>query len=346
MITRQNIDWLIPGWIPLGKLTVLDGDPGLGKSTFLADITARVSSHGIGFNQRQGPTGDVIFLSAEDCLEDTVRPRLEAAGANLERIHTIRCMVQGEEERPVEIPADLPFIDDMIDRYKAKLFILEPLAAYLCGADANKDQEIRRVLYKLSRIAEKRNCAVITMRHLNKHMGGKAIYRGNMSIGVIGHARVGLLVAEDPDDQEKRILAMPKINCGPRQQSLRFGLEVVPELEVCRIAWLGTSPYYGDELLAEVTPEKKEQQQYEASKLETCTQLLNAILQEANRQKLIRAVKQELVNAGYSQRTIERAAAKLGCEVIREADGTAPVYSWRLPATATPESAGGLASCT
>jgi hypothetical protein len=83
------------------------------------------------------------------------------------------------------------------------------------------------------------------MRHLNKSGTGKAIYRGNMSIGVIGHARVGLLVAEDPDDDHLRVLAMPKINCGPKQESLRFALE--PIGNVCRIGWAGRLHVPADE---------------------------------------------------------------------------------------------------
>jgi hypothetical protein len=180
--------WLWPGRVPLGKLTVLDGDPGLGKSTLLLDIAARVTTHGVHFNDKQGPTGTVILLSAEDGPEDTIKPRLEAAGANPEMIIDLSDIVVGDKQRPPEIPADLELIESVIKEHRAKLVIIEPLAAFLAGPDANKDQEIRRVLYKLSKIAERNACTIIVLRHLNKSGGGKAIYRGNMSIGVIGHA--------------------------------------------------------------------------------------------------------------------------------------------------------------
>jgi RecA-family ATPase len=85
-IVIEPVEWLVPGWIPLGVLTVLDGDPGLGKSTLLIDIAARVTSHGMLFNNQQGPIGTVILMSAEDPAENTIRPRLEAAGAYVERI--------------------------------------------------------------------------------------------------------------------------------------------------------------------------------------------------------------------------------------------------------------------
>ena len=173
---------------------MLDGDPGLGKSTLLIDIAARVTTHGMHFNGKQGPTGHVILLSAEDGPEDTIKPRLEAAGANPRMIHELTHISVGTHERPVEIPIDLDHIEAVIAEHNAKLVIIEPLAAFLCGPDANKDQEIRHVIYKLSKLAEKYNCAIIVMRRLNKSGGGKAIYRGNMSIGVIGPASIGLLL--------------------------------------------------------------------------------------------------------------------------------------------------------
>src|SRR5260221_9042959 len=96
----------------------------------------------------------------------------------------------GDKQRPPEIPLDLDLIESVIKEHKAKLLIIEPLAAFLAGPDANKDQEIRRVLYKLGKIAERNNCTIIVLRHLNKSGGGKASYRGNMSIGIIGHAQI------------------------------------------------------------------------------------------------------------------------------------------------------------
>jgi RecA-family ATPase len=198
-------------------------------------------------DHKQGATGNVLIMSAEDTAEDTIKPRLQAAGADEQRIINLsHALIRGEEQ-PLEIPADLPLIAAKIKELQARLLIIDPLMAFLCGADANKDQEIRRVLYKLSRIAEKHRCAVVCMRHLNKNSTGKAIYRGNSSIAVIGHARTGLLVAQDPDDQHKRILAVSKCNLGPRPQSLRFVLEL--HNGVPRVGWCGHSGYDADQLV-------------------------------------------------------------------------------------------------
>jgi DNA repair protein RadA/Sms len=121
--------------------------------------------------------------------EDTIRPRLEAAQADLARIQTIRC--KACDDRPHRDSRRLPLLEQRIAERQARLLVIDPLMAFLYGAYNNKDQEIRRLLFKLSRIAEKHRCAIVCMSQLNKGGGQKAIYRGNSSIGVIGHARVG-----------------------------------------------------------------------------------------------------------------------------------------------------------
>src|SRR5262249_2374894 len=110
------------------------------------------------------------------------------------------CSVRGAdgEEIPPSIPDDLPAIEKLIQDSGARPFVIDPLMAFLVGVDANKDQQVRRALFRLSKIAERNRCCIICMRHLNKTVGTKAIYRGNCSIAVIGHARAGLLVAPDP----------------------------------------------------------------------------------------------------------------------------------------------------
>jgi hypothetical protein len=318
-IVRRQIDWLWRNWIALGKLTVLDGDPGLGKSTMLLDLAARVSNIGIMPDNSQGVSGNVIIMSAEDGPEDTIKPRLEAAGANEDRLINLSHVTIKGEERPVEIPGDLFLIAQKIRDNDARLLIIDPLFAFLYGADANKDQEIRRVLYKLSKIAEKYHCAVVCMRHLNKGSGQKAIYRGNSSIGVIGHARTGLLVAEDPDDEHKRILAVSKCNLGPRPQSLRFVLE--PFEDVCRVGWCGTSPYNADRLVqAPKSEEQIQDKEASKSKVEQAIAILEMLLAKFNGKLEVTIAKRELASADISRATYGRALQKLKLKTHYEID--------------------------
>ena len=330
-ISKKEICWLWPNWLALGKLAVLDGDPGLGKSTLLLDLAARVSSIGIMPDQNQGVTGNVLIMSAEDTAEDTIKPRLQAAGADEQRIINLsHALIRGEEQ-PLEIPADLPLIAAKIKEHQARLLIIDPLMAFLCGADANKDQEIRRVLYKLSRIADKYRCAVVCMRHLNKSRTGKAIYRGNSSIAVIGHARTGLLVAQDPDDQCKRILAVSKCNLGPRPQSLRFALEM--HNGVCRIAWCGQSNYDADQLVqAPRNEEETEKKETAKTKLAQAQRIIEILLKATGGKVKVSQARAELRDAGMRSSTIDRAqrALKLKLTYDTDAEGKREYY-WSTP---------------
>ena len=205
-VPPRPVEWLWPGWIPLGKLTVLDGDPGVGKSTLLLDLAARLSRDGVMPDGAVGPVGASLILSAEDGEEDTIKPRLAAAGGVAERIFTLPA-VRGDdgEMRPPEVPLDLPAIEAAVRQYGARLLVIDPLMAYLTGADAGSDQDVRRALFKLARLAERRSFAVVCLRHLSKVGGDKAIYRGGGSIGIVAAARSGLVVAADPDDPDRRI---------------------------------------------------------------------------------------------------------------------------------------------
>jgi hypothetical protein len=329
-ITKKEISWLWPDWLALGKLAVLDGDPGLGKSTLLLDLAARVSSVGIMPDQKQGATGNVLIMSAEDTAEDTIKPRLQAAGADEQRIINLsHAFIRGEEQ-PLEIPADLPLIAAKIKEHQARLLIIDPLTAFLCGADANKDQEIRRVLYKLSRIAEKHRCAVVCMRHLTKRRQGKAIYRGNSSIAVIGHARTGLLVSQDPDDKQKRILAVSKCNLGPRPLSLRFVLEL--HNGVPRISWCGQSGYDADQLVqAPHSEEETDRKETAKRKLAHSQKIIEMLLKSNGGKIKVTEVKAELRAAGIGTSTIDRAHRTLKLKLTYEIapDGKREYYWFR-----------------
>jgi hypothetical protein len=309
-VSPRPTGWLWPNWLPLGRLAVLDGDPGLGKSTLLFDLAARVSRDGVMPDGSTGVSGSVIILNAEDDPAETIQPRLAAAGANPERvfhlgeIKTGNMGDMGDRSRGVQIPDDTPLIGRLIGKQGARLLIIDPLLAFLAGADANCDQHIRRVLQQISAMAQEHGCAVICVRHLNKGASPKAVYRGSGSIGVIGHARTGLIVAQDPDDDEQRVLAVSKCNLAVKPASLRFALE--DHDGVSRIAWRGTAPYRANQLVERPpSPEQRERRWRERA----CEDFLRGLLSFA---MPIQSVKAECHEAGFSMRTTERAAHNLG----------------------------------
>ena len=189
-ITARPVEWLWAGWIPLGKVAVLDGDPGLGKLTLLCDLAARLSRDGLMPDGAAGPVGATVFLSAEDGDDDTLRPRLDLAGGDPARLHTLSDVKDADGgERPPEIPLDLPVIEALVAAHGARLLVIDPLMAFLIGVDAGRDQDVRRALHRLARLAERQRCAVVCLRHLNKTDGDKALYRGGGGIGIIAAAR-------------------------------------------------------------------------------------------------------------------------------------------------------------
>jgi len=315
--------WLWPNWLPLGKLAILDGDPGLGKSTLLFDLAARVSNSGVMPDGAQGASGNVIILNAEDDPAETIQPRLAAAGANPERVFHLGEVNGGSRRRQVQIPDDAPLLGRLIAEQDARLLIVDPLLAFLAGADANCDQHIRRVLQQISTIAHEHGCTVICVRHLNKGASAKAVYRGSGSIGVIGHARTGLLVAQDPDDDEQRILAVSKCNMAVKPASLRFALE--NHDGVSRIAWRGTAPHQANHLV-ERPPSADERQRRQTER--ACEDFIRNLL--GGYGMPIRSVKTECQEAGFSLRTTERAARNLGLVWTRDYG----MNMWSLPKAA------------
>ena len=299
---------------------MLDGDPGLGKSALTLDLAARVSA-GLELPDggRSGPAG-VVLLSAEDGLEDTIRPRLDAAGADTERIVALSMIGVGTgAERLVSLTQDLEAIEAAIRRVGAALVVIDPLMAFLTGkTDSHKDQDIRRALAPLAALAERTGAAVLLVRHLNKSAGGNALYRGGGSIGIIGAARAGLVVAPDPEDSERRILAANKHNLSRAAPSLLFRVEAAPN-GAARVEWGGASDLTAGDILKEPEDSKR------ASLLSDAKAFL---LEELACGPMgAEVVKKDARGAGVSERTLKRAKSALGVKSKKGSDG---IWSWVL----------------
>ena len=178
-IQSKEVAWLWFPFIPYGKLTIVQGDPGDGKTTLVLNIAAKLSK-GEGLDSKMKLTEplNVIYQSAEDGLADTVKPRLETAGANCKNISVIDESIKS-----------LSMIDERLEeaviRTKAKLLILDPIPAYLGGGmDMNRANEARDMTKKLATLAEKYQCAIVLVGHMNKAAGNKAAYRGMGSIDI------------------------------------------------------------------------------------------------------------------------------------------------------------------
>src|SRR6266566_429192 len=249
-VETQPVHWLWEKRIPFGKITLLDGDPGMGKSLLALNLAARVSSGRPMPDGTPGQQGGVILIAPEDGAADTLKPRLQAAGGYPSHVLLLNT-VEGLDtkkmtivDRPFSLAHDLELLEKAIKRTNAVLVVLDPPMAVLGpNVDSCRDPDIREVLTPLAQLAERTGCAILIIRHLNKGASHNALYRGAGSIGIIAAARIGLLVAQDPSDEHKRILATTKNNLSKQAPHLSYQI-VENASGIPSIQWLGenTSP--------------------------------------------------------------------------------------------------------
>lgn len=342
-VTPECVTWLWRGRVPFGKITILDGDPGLGKSTLSLDLAARLSNGQPMPGEIGAPDpGNTLLLTVEDGLGDTVRPRLEAAGADLNRVLAFpgvpetngRAGHGGSETRPPQLPTDVALLREYIMRSAVRLVIIDPLMAFLPQeVNAFRDQDVRRALAPVARMAEETGAAVLILRHLNKGGGGgSALYRGGGSIGISGAARSVLLVSKHPDDDERRVLAPVKNNLARMPPALTFALASDAPEQPGRIVWEGESDISADALLASQVAESDRSTLDEA-----CEFLVDRL---ANGRVKAGDVHSSAREAGISPRTLERAKKRLGVRSRKEGGvGDDGHWAWELPGAAEQPSA-------
>ena len=322
-IQPERVVWLWEGYIPAGKMTLVDGDPGDGKSTMSLDLAARLST---GTPMPDGAipaVGNVLVLSAEDGIADTIRPRLDAAGADPARIAVFDEVVEEGVARPVELPRDVAHLALLIRQHRVRLVVIDPLMAFLGGVDSHNDQSVRRALHPLSKLADESGAAILVVRHLNKG-SGKAMYRGGGSIGISGAARAVHLVAPDPDDESRRLLACVKSNLAMKPPTIAYRL-VSDELHgVARVRWEGTTGHTADQLVQQADDEGHPRNE--------AVEFLRDVLsfEPTPAKDVIREAK----GVGISERTLHRAKQQLRVIAKRSGFGPGSQVCWRLPASA------------
>ncbi len=327
-VKAEKVEWLWRCYLPAGKLVVLDGHPGTGKSTLTLDVAAKLSSGAAmhGDRETRAPRA-VLIINAEDSPADTMRPRLKLAGANLRHCYFLREVEDSEtrEKEPFDLSRHLETLERCIRESKVALVIIDPLTAYLGTVNAYKDQEVRGVLAPLATLAEDRRCTILLVRHLNKGTGTNAVLRGGGSIGIIAAARTGLLLAKDPEDPAKRVLAVAKANVGRGAPSLIFHIESEKGADHGRIVWEGTSPHTAASLLAEA-PDADSR----ALEDQVADSVRNALRDGPVPAKQVRsAISDDGLSPGKG--TVERAAKKLGVIKRREGFGPGSLIVWELP---------------
>jgi putative DNA primase/helicase len=341
-IELKAVEWLWSGKFALGKITLIAGEPGLGKSQLTAALAATVTTGGRWpTSDQRSPRGCVVMFSAEDDASDTIAPRLLAAGADLKRIQIVSAVHGGDKtpgRRTFNFQTDLDLLENAMQELgDVRLVVIDPITSYLGkGVDSHKNADVRSVLEPVAELAARYSAAFVGITHFSKGGEASAINRFIGSIAFIAAARAAFVVTADPDsDIPGRRLFLPvKNNLAPKGDGLSFQIEqhmIAGNICASMVEWGGdTVTKTADEILsagAEDSPQRAEAAEF----LRVCL---------ADGPKPSKEIEAEAKGAGISWRTVMRAKGDLGivCNpkaVTREGGPPINKWFWSLPQSPT-----------
>ena len=318
MVEVEQIEWLFYPFIPFGKVTIIQGDPGEGKTTMVLQIIAKLTKGEEIFPKQEQKIGEkdgaemlvdsnadipeslmepvnVIYQTAEDGLGDTIKPRLLAAGADCSRV-----LVIDDREQPLTM-LDIR-LEEAIVQTKARLVVLDPIQGFLgAEVDMHRANEIRPLMKRVAVLAEKYHCAIILIGHMNKNSNGKSSYRGLGSIDFQAAARSVLIVGRIKDEPEVRVVCHVKSSLAPEGKSIAFRLDKETGFE-----WIGEYDISADDLLSGDSRGQKSRKAKE---------FLLEIL--ANGGMAQRKIEEEAEKQGIKKKTLRNAKLELEIESVK-----------------------------
>lgn len=320
-VQPEPIEWIWPGRIAKRKYVLLSGDPGLGKSTVLLDLAARLSRGGTWPDGTPAPRGRTLMLSGEEGLADTLRPRLDRHGGDPSQIVVLRSVRDEHGARPLNLARDIERLAEAIRRVRPVLVTIDPITSYLGKTDSYKDAEVRGLLAPLLALVERENVALVAVGHLSKGDQRAALHRPGGSIAFVAAARIVLCLAADPADADRRVLAGLKSNLAPLPASLAFRL---PE---GRLEWEHGAVALDAETLLQSGPAPQDRgEQTDAERV------IRDLLADHSQWPLDA---REAIAAGQahgiSDRTMRRTARALGIRIRRLGFGAGGRWSWHQP---------------
>lgn len=326
------VRWLWPDRLPLGKLSLISGDPGLGKSCLTIDVAARISAGLPWPDHRDGlnPVGGVVLLSAEDDLADTVAPRLRAAGADLERVIALQGVVHhgqdGDEEvHHFSLERDLAVLEQAVGQCpNCRLIIIDPISAYLGETDSHRNAQVRGLLAPLANLAARHDLAVLCVSHLNKSTGTQAIYRTMESLAFVAAVRAAWCVAKDKEDPLRRLLLPLKANLCKEPTGLGFVVASAPMDPATGMLVWESEPIRGPDVDEALAPDRDRK----VSAVDRATEWLEKEL--AAGPVLVQELQRRSRAGGPSWRSCQRARYALAITSHKTAvkDGG---WAWNLP---------------
>jgi putative DNA primase/helicase len=336
-VAPEPVQWLWAGRLACGKLTLIAGDAGIGKSQLSLDIAARISTGNVWPDGERAALGNVVILSAEDGHADTLRPRLDAADADVSRVHALTA-VTGEDgaRRTFDLAADLAALEEAVIAIGAvRLIIVDPITSYMGRIDSHRTTDVRRVLEPLADFGERLGVAVLTISHPPKAAPARALHAVTGSYAYVAAARMVFLVAEEPETN-RRLLLPIKNNLTAQPDGLGFNLAqriIGDGIVASHVIW-STKPVSmtADEALA-VAAEGRERNGALSEAKDFLINMLAAGPVPA------KDVQRQATEAGIAPRTLRRARETLGIEPRRTGGlGREGAWTWELSSKVTTES--------
>ena len=288
-IEVEDIEWLIYPFIPYGKITIIQGDPGEGKTTLVLQIIARLTKGEAIINEKAKQPINVIYQTAEDGLGDTIKPRLLSADADCSKV-----LVIDDKDTPLTM-RDVR-LEQAIVETKAKLVVLDPIQGFLgADVDMHRANKIRPVMKHIAELADKYKCAIILIGHMNKCSMGKSTYRGLGSIDFQAAARSVLIVGRIKDEPEIRVVCQTKSSLAPEAKSIAFRLSKENGFE-----WIGEYDVTADDLLSGTAKGTKKQaaidflEEFVLNGAKPQTEIMKLAKEKGFSEKPVRTAKDEL----------------------------------------------------
>lgn len=291
-IEVEDIEWLIYPFIPYGKITIIQGDPGEGKTTLVLQIIARLTKGEAIINEKAKQPINVIYQTAEDGLGDTIKPRLLSADADCSKV-----LVIDDKDTP------LTMRDVRLEQAIVETKVLDPIQGFLgADVDMHRANKIRPVMKHIAELADKYKCAIILIGHMNKCSMGKSTYRGLGSIDFQAAARSVLIVGRIKDEPEIRVVCQTKSSLAPEAKSIAFRLSKENGFE-----WIGEYDVTADDLLSGTAKGTKKQAAIDF--------LEEFVLNGAKPQTEIMKLAKE---KGFSEKTVRNAKDELKIKSMRK----------------------------
>jgi putative DNA primase/helicase len=322
---KKSRSFLVPGVFPFGSITIIDGDPGMGKSNISQFLAAQHSIGGTWPGELSIPEGNTLIIDVENDPSYDTLPRIEANGGDSGNIQVLRYFKDPEskQETLFQMPKHLDYLREQILAFEYKLVIIDTIMGHIdSSVKANNDQDVRRILLPLSHLAAELNICIVLLRHLNKSSEGTAVKRGSGSIAFSAVARNGFLVAADPNDESLKHFVHVKTNTGKFAVGRTFKIKDC-EQGGCSVEWLGISAYTANQLCRATGIETEKPDDRD------CSRELREFLKTGPVRRSV--IDEEFISMGFSSRAVDRALKCLKAVPEKSKEFAGGFWTWRLP---------------